>query len=170
MTNEMKTVVNEEVTENKAVVKVAQSNDRYDVIVNKEGKYVRKAKYEDFCSIVPETEEQQIKLFNLLEGSDEDTNGMKEHVGQVITVDHVIFRSYDKVNENTGALEYGVLTYLIDTDGLPFVTSSKSVYFSMKNIFKVFGSPADEKWKPRKLQIVRKKGLQHDYIDVKPVI
>lgn len=169
MTNTNKEVKEVVVAEEKKAATIAQSNDRYDVVVNEEGKYIRKAKYEEFCSVVPETVEEKIALFNLLEGSEEDTNGLKDHVGKVIIANHIIFRPYDKVDEKTGALEYGVLTYLIDMDNTPFVTSSKSVYFTLKNIFKVFGNPSEESWNPIKLQVIRKKGLQHEYIDLKIV-
>jgi hypothetical protein len=141
----------------------------YEITQNEEGKFVRKAKFEDYCSVVAETPEEKIALFNLLEGGEENTNGLKDHVGAQIEVEDVIFRSYDKVNEETGAIEYGVLTYLIAPDGVPFVTSSKSVYFSMKNMFKVFGQPTDENWKNIIIQVVKKKGLQHQFIDVKIV-
>ena len=167
MTNEIKAAENQEVENKLTVGTVAQSNDRYDVVVNEEGKYVRKAKYEEFCSVVPQNKAEKVALFNLLEGGEENTNGLKDHVGQIIEIENVIFRPYDKVNEETGALEYGVLTYLITPEGVPYVTSSKSVYFSMKNIFKVFGSPVEEDWENIKIKVVKKKGLQHQYIDVK---
>jgi hypothetical protein len=122
-------------------VLVAKSNDRYEIIQDEEGKYKRKAKYESFCSIVPQNRQEKIALLNLLEGSDEATNGLKDHKGKQFEVANVIFRPYDRINEETGEQEYGVLTYLLTPDGVPYVTSSKSVYFTMKRIFEVFGEP-----------------------------
>jgi hypothetical protein len=153
---------------NEIMVNNKQGN--YEIIQNEEGKFSRKAKFEDFCSVVAESTEDKIALFNLLEGGDdESTNGLKEHVGKQIEVKDIIFRSYDKVNEDTGVIEYGVLSYLIAPDGVPYVTSSKSVYFTLKNMFKVFGNPTSENWKNIIIQVVQKKGLQHKYIDVKIV-
>ena len=148
-------------------IMVNNKSGNYEIIQDENGKFSRKAKFEDFCSVVAETAEEQIALFNLLEGGEENTNGLKDHKGAQIEVKDVIFRSYDKVNEDTGVIEYGVLTYLIAPDGVPFVTSSKSVYFSLKNMFKVFGEPATGKWNTLTVQVVEKKGLQHKYIDLK---
>ncbi|HWI49888.1 MAG TPA: hypothetical protein VNU45_16875 [Rummeliibacillus sp.] len=173
MTNEMKVnVENEENKDKNEVVvskNVAKSNERYDVVINEEGKYVRKAKYTDYCSVVAETPDEKIALFNLLEGGEENGNGLKDHVNKQIELKDVIFRTYDKVDENTGELEYGVLSYLIDADGTPFITSSKSVYFTLQNAFKIFGKPSDEAWVNMLLKIVKKKGLKHEFIDVKIV-
>jgi hypothetical protein len=143
-----------------------QNQGNYEIIQNEDGKFARKAKYEAFSSVKAETKKEKIALLNLLEGSDENTNGLKEHVGKQIEVQNVIFRPYDKVNEDTGAMEYGVLTYLLTPDGVPYVTSSKSAYFTMKRIFEVFGSPDQEDWENIVVKIVKKKGLQHEYIDV----
>jgi hypothetical protein len=147
-------------------IMTSNNQGNYEILKNEEGKFVRKAKYEAFSSVVAATKKEKIALLNLLEGSDENTNGLKDHVGKQIEVQNVIFRPYDKVNEDTGEMEYGVLTYLLTPDGIPYVTSSKSVYFTVKRIFEVFGSPDLEGWENIIVKIVKKKGLQHEYVDV----
>jgi hypothetical protein len=147
-------------------IMTSNNQGNYEITKNEEGKFVRKAKYEAYSSVVAATKKEKIALLNLLEGSDENTNGLKDHVGKQIEVQNVIFRPYDKVNEDTGAMEYGVLTYLLTPDGIPYVTSSKSAYFTMKRIFEVFGSPDQEDWENIVVKIVKKKGLQHEYVDV----
>jgi hypothetical protein len=144
----------------------SNNQGNYEIIQNEEGKFSRKAKYEAYSSVKAETKKEKIALLNLLEGSDENTNGLKDHVGKQIEVANVIFRPYDKINEDTGVLEYGVLTYLLTPDGIPYVTSSKSVYFTLKRIFEVFSAPDQEDWENIIVKIVKKKGLQHEYVDV----
>jgi hypothetical protein len=145
------------------------NKENYVIVQDEEGKFSRKAKYEAYCSIVPQNRQEKIDMLNLLEGSDENTNGLKDHVGKQFEIANVIFRPYDKINEETGAEEYGVLTYLITPDGIPYVTSSKSVYFSMKRIFDVFGEPNSEEWENIIVKVIQKKGLQYQYVDVKMV-
>jgi hypothetical protein len=144
----------------------SNNQGNYEIIQKEDGKFARKAKYEAFSSVKAETKKEKIALLNLLEGSDENTNGLKDHVGKQLEVANVIFRPYDKVNEDTGEMEYGVLTYLLTPDGVPYVTSSKSVYFSLRRIFEVFGSPDQEEWENIIIKIVQKKGLQYNYVDV----
>jgi hypothetical protein len=56
-------------------------------------------------------------LMNLLEGDEDSGNGLKDHVGQIrLKFMTSLLASYDKINEETGATEYGVLTYLIAPD------------------------------------------------------
>lgn len=145
------------------------NQENYVVTKNEEGKFVRKAKYEAFSSVKAETKAEKIALLNLLEGSNEEVNGLKEHVGKQFEVANVIFRPYDKINEETGEMEYGVLTYLMTPDGTPYVTSSKSVYFSMKRIFEVFGSPDQPEWENVLIKVIKKKGLQYDFVDIKMI-
>ena len=148
----------------------SNSQANYEVYQDAEGKFKRKAKYESYTSVVAETKKEKIALLNLLEGSDENTNGLKDHVGKQISVHNVIMRPYDKINEETGELEYGVLTYLLTKDNIPYVTSSKSVYFSMKRIFEVFGTPDTEEWEEgMTIKVIEKKGHEHKFVDIKAV-
>ena len=91
---------------------------------------------------------------------------LNEAVGKKITIADVIIRPYDKVNEDSGEMEYGVLTYMISTDGEAFVTSSKSVYYTLQNVFAVFGTPHWEEEEAVTVQVVKKKGLQFNYTDI----
>jgi hypothetical protein len=143
--------------------------EEYQVFQTAEGKYVRKAMYQPFSSIVPETKEQKIAMMNLLSGDDEKTQALGEHIGAHITVADVIFNPYDKVNEETGEMEYGVLTYLVTPDQVVYVTSSKSVYFSMKRIFQVFGEPHYTEGEEITIKVVKKQGQQFKYTDIQIV-
>lgn len=133
------------------------------------GKFTRKTVYKPFSSLKVETKEEKIKLVNLLNGEGENTIQMKEAVGAEIEIVDLIHKPYDSVDEETGELSYGVLTYLFDDAGNVFVTSSKSVYHTLKNVFSVFGYPGEEDYLGLKVQIVKKKGQSHEYVDVKVI-
>ena len=92
---------------------------------------------------------------------------MGDNVGKQIKIADVIHNPYDAVDEETGELTNGVLTYLIETDGTAYVTSSKSVYYTLQNAFKAFGAPHYKDGEELTVEIVKKKGQQFQYVDVK---
>ena len=153
-------------TENTNEIQVqAEAANNYEIKKNSEGKFERKAIYQAFMSVRAETRAQKIALLQLLE-SDTVAKPLNDCVGNKITIADVIISPYDKVNEDTGEMEYGALTYMIDTNGEAYVTSSKSVYYTMLNIFKVFGVPHWEEDEAVIVQVVKKKGLQFNYTDI----
>jgi hypothetical protein len=156
-------------TQNQELAIVTVREDDNYVIIKTGDKYSRKAKYNDYSSLEAKTREEKIWLMNLLDGDEETGNGLKEQVGKQIIVANVITRKYDKVNEETGELEYGVLTYLITPDKQVFVTSSKSVYFSINKIMDVFGKPTDEIWENITVKVIKEKGTNGDMIKIKLV-
>ena len=165
MTNENQ--VNEIVETQNQVAEVVQSeNDNYVIVQGTDGKFSRKAKFKEFNSVKLETRADKIWFMNLLEGGEGTGNGLKEHVGQIIEVQDVITRRYDKINEDTGATEYGVLTYLISPDKQVFVTSSKTVYFSVMRTFEAFGFPGTPEWENIKFKVGKQKGTNGDIIKV----
>lgn len=165
MTTENK---NEIVEVQNQVELVTRENDEFVIVKGVDGKFSRKAKFKNYSSVKAETQEEKIWLFNLYEGNEENNNGLKDHVGKIIEVHDVITRQYDKINEETGATEYGVLTYLITSDKVPYVTSSKTVYFSVTRYFEMFGYPHEDGWKA-KFKIGKQKGQNGDIIKVTPV-
>lgn len=142
------------------------NQEAYAVTKGENGKFQRKAVYSPFSSVQATTKEQKVALINLL-SDDSEAQPLKGHIGHQIVLADVIFQPYDKVNEDTGEIEYGVVTYLIDQDGLAFVTSSKSVYHSLKKFFTVFGEPHYTPDEAITVQIVEKKGRQYKFVDLK---
>jgi hypothetical protein len=155
--------------EQKNEVMQVNKRESYEVSQTADGKYVRKAVYTPFTSVHPETREQKIKMLALLNGDDENTQALGEHIGAHIDVADVIFNPYDKINEDTGEIEFGVLTYLITPEGVVYVTSSKSVYFSMKRVFQVFGEPHWEGEDVITVKVVKKPGQNFKYTDIQIV-
>lgn len=146
-----------------------RETDQYVISKTEDGKFVRKAKYEDYSSFSAETRQDKIWLLNIMEGDEETGNPLSEHIGKVIEVQDIITRKYDKLNEDTGELEYGVLTYLITPEKQAFVTSSKTVYFSVNRIMELFGRPDEEGWENIKLKVGSEKGANGTIIKVKLV-
>lgn len=138
----------------------------YEVSQKADGKFQRKAVYQFFASVVAETRAQKINMMNLLNG-DGGALPMGEHVGAEFKVQDVIFQPYDAVDEETGELLNGVLTYLFDTKGAVYVTSSKSVYFTLKRVFQVFGAPHWSADEAVEVKVVKEKGKEFQYIDLK---
>jgi RNase P/RNase MRP subunit p29 len=164
MTNEIANVNHEVLTG-----EVVREEKNFVVIKNEEGKFVRKAKFNSYTSVKAETKVDKIWMMNLLEGNEDTANGLKEHVGKIIEVADIITRPYDKINEDTGATEYGVLTYLLTPDRVVYVTSSKNVYFSINNIMDTFGAPDQPDWENIQIKVLKEKGANGDMIKIKLV-
>lgn len=167
MTNEI-TKTQEQETQLVAA-EVVRENDQFEVVKTAEGKFKRKAKYALYSSIEPETRKDKIWLANLLEGAEDSGEGLKSHVGKVIEVADIITRPYDKIDEDTGEMQYGVLTYLITPDKVAYVTSSKSVYFSIVRNMELLGKPTDEDWENIQIKVLKEKGTNGDMIKIKVV-
>jgi RNase P/RNase MRP subunit p29 len=164
MTKELATVNQEVLTG-----EIVREEKNYVVIKNEDGKFVRKAKYNSYSSVQAETKAEKIWLMNLMEGNEDTANGLKEHVGKEIEVANIITRPYDRINEETGAVEYGVLTYLLTPDKTTYVTSSKNVYFSIVNIMDLFGAPDQPDWENIIIKVLKEKGANGDMIKIKMV-
>jgi hypothetical protein len=168
MTNELQT--NEIVEVQNQTTEIVQSeNADYAIVKDAEGKFKRKAKFKSYSSIVAESRADKMWLLNLLEGNEESGNGLKDHVGKQIVVHDIITRQYDRINEETGAVEYGVLTYLITKDKIAYVTSSKTVYFSVMRTLDLFGYPGEAGWEPITFKVGKQKGQNGDIIKVQMV-
>jgi hypothetical protein len=170
--NELATQNQNEVTTQDEVLEtsiVVSETEDYTVFKDQNGKFTRKAKFREFSSIVPQNRKEKIWLLGLLEGDEETGNGLKSHVGKQIEVQDIITRKYDKINEETGQKEYGVLTYLITPDRIAYVTSSKSVYFTITRIMELFGQPGTPEWENVVIKVGKEKGANGDMIKIKMV-
>jgi hypothetical protein len=148
---------------------VVRETENYVVKQDANGKFKRKAKYQSFSSVKAETHEDKVWLFNLFEGAEDSGNGLKDHIGKHIEVADIITRPYDSIDEDTGAEEFGVLTYLITPDRVAYVTSSKSVYFTIKNMMDLYGKPSEEGWNNITVVAYKVKAEKGDAIKIKLV-
>lgn len=157
-----------------ATLEQSRSNVKYEtseyvVSQGTDGKFSRKAKYQPFSSIKAETRADKLWLLNVLEGDEESGFGLKDNVGKEIVVENIIFRPYDRINEDTGEFEYGVLTYLITPEKDTYVTSAKSVYFTLKQIMELFGSPGTDDWENITVKVGKEKMQNGDAIKIKMI-
>lgn len=146
-----------------------RETENYVILKDENGKFSRKAKYHDFSSVSVETREDKIWLMNLMDGTEDTGNGLKDHVGKQIEIANIITRPYDRINEETGEIEYGVLTYLLTPEKVAYVTSSKSVYFSIIRIMDLFGKPNEPEWENITIKVLKEKATNGDAIKIKMI-
>lgn len=102
-----------------------------------------------FCSMDINTPEAKVQILNMLESPDFT---LKEHINEIIEVQDVYCDVVEMTSEETGERYPGVRIFLIDTKGHSYVTTSKGVYSSVKNIFRILGTP--EEWEnPLKVKV-----------------
>ena len=150
---------------------VVKEDANYRIIRDKDGNYAKKAKFHDFSSFKAETREDRVWLMGLFDSDEGDENnaGLKNHIGKVIEVQDIILKTYDTVDEKTGDPVYGVNTYLITPERQAYITSSKSVYFKVLEIFEYFGVPGSEDWQNVKVKVSKKKRENGEQILIKVV-
>lgn len=154
MTNEIQNsevIANENVNKETGEIigkeeQVIEETNNYVTVKLSDGTYKRRAKYHDYSSFKPETREEKMWLLNLIDADESTGKGLSTNVGKKIEVQDIITRTYSNLDEKTGETINGVLTYLITPDQEAYVTSSKGVYFTIKNIMELFGTPEDEDW------------------------
>lgn len=147
-----------------------EETKNYKIFKLADGTFKKTMKYEKFWTFTPETEEEVLTLFQLFNEQDnENVTPMSEATGEILSIKNVFFNPYDSFNEETGINDSGVNTTIETQDGKYFVTSSKSVYFNLQNIFNVFGTPNTEKYLPVKVAIVSTKKEQGKQITLKAV-
>lgn len=165
MVNEMTTFNTEtgEILQNEIVVQ--ETND-YKIVQLPDGKFKKNMKYHEYSSRQAETEEEKIELFKVFNDTENElVTPLSNMQGKEINIAHVFTQPYQSFDEETGAVNEGVTTTLQDVDGSYYATSSKSVYYSISNILKAFGSPSSDNYKPVKVKVVgtkRQNGIQID--------
>lgn len=144
MFEEIENVVNEETGEimNTSYLsyEVVEDTEDYTIIRDLEtGKFSKKVKYSRIQTTVPETEDEIMQLYLIMTTEDSDViTPLKMMNKKTISVSDFYTEPYTAVNEDSGMLEYGVVTYIKDVDGNFYATSGKSVYFTLTNFYNTF--------------------------------
>lgn len=143
MTNEIITVDQNtgEITELQPIVNhVVRETKDYMIVKLPNGKFEKRMKYHELMTFKPETEEEEIELYKVLNEDDvENVIPMKNAIGTEIVVKEIITRPYESFDEETGDVTFGVNTFIKDDHGNYLVTSSKAVYFNLIKMYQTFG-------------------------------
>lgn len=140
---------------------VVKSTEDYEIVKldepDQDGNlFEKRMKYKRIATHMPESENEIVELYAVLNDSTgEKVTPMKEVIGLTFVAKNFYTSPYDSFDGKTGQTSRGVTTTIEDTDGNFYATSSKSVYYSVLNLYENFGM------KPFILQIVgikREKG------------
>lgn len=164
MTNEI-TVLNNVTGETLEVSEVVISDTpEYTVVRTDDGKFKKNMKYQPYFSRQAETQEEKVELYRILnEDDNENVVEMKKMIDKKIDILHVFINPYTSFDEDTGKNEHGVTCTIQSTDGNYYVTSSKTVYYTLHNLFRTFGYPTEENYEAIKVIVTgtkQKNGVQ----------
>lgn len=148
---------------------VVEETEKYIVYKTAEGKFLREMKYDRFWSKVPETQEDMLRMYQVMnEDEAEGVNTMSTNVGAKFQVEQIYFEPYNSFDEETGESRSGVTSTIETPEGEFFVTSSKSVYHTLNRIMQTFGTPNTDTYRnPVIVEITGQKGMNGTIIDVK---
>ena len=138
---------------------VVVSEDKDFIVYQKpDGTFERKMKYHEFSSIVTETRSEKIALLQLRDKAEE----MKGFIGKEILLEGVIITPYTSLDEETGEISHGATTTIItDNFTKAVVTSSKTVYFKIKELLDLFGQDLFNEGDQLTIRPVTTKGQKH---------
>lgn len=138
---------------------VVVSEDKDFIVYQKpDGTFERKMKYHEFSSIVTETRSEKIALLQLRDKAEE----MKGFIGKEILLEGVIITPYTSLDEETGEISHGATTTIItDNFTKAVVTSSKTVYFKIKELIDLFGQDLFNEGDQLTIRPVTTKGQKH---------
>lgn len=168
MTNELQ--VNQELAANGISFSeiLVQNTPDYEVFKLPNGKFEKRMKYQKEWSYVPETQEELLRFFQLMNEQDNpEVTELKNAVGEILEIKNVFHNPYKSFDEETGTTDAGVNTMIETNDGKFFVTSSKSVYWNLKQIFDVFGKPNTPNYLGVKVAVVSTKQKRGNQLSLK---
>lgn len=127
---------------------VTQETDDFVIYKQPNGKFRKEMKYKKYFSHIPETDDEMKELFKIFNSQDDKlVTRMSSIVDEKIQIHQVFTNPYQSFDEKTGGNINGVTTTIFD--GKRYIaTSSKAVYYTIFNLFDVFGYPNDENYNP----------------------
>lgn len=118
---------------------IIQDNEKFTIVKLADGKFEKRMKYKRVHTSIPQTEEETLKLYKVLNESD---NGivveMKKAIGKKLVIKNFYTEPYESFNEETGENTRGVSSVIEAVDGTFYGTSSKTVYYALMNLYDVF--------------------------------
>lgn len=132
--NENGEIMEQPFTPSQSPVIIQESPD-FKIIKNVDGSYERIQKYHDVHFYKPETKEEKIKFFNATnEQENEHVTGLKELNNQSFVFKSFDITPFSTFDIETGKTETSVRILFVLDNGEFVATSSKSVYFFLKNL------------------------------------
>lgn len=105
----------------------------------------------EFCTMIAETEEEKIMLYNITTA---ETEKVSNHIGEVISLKHIYMQSVEIDAEDGEEPTQAIRTILIDENGVGYASMSNGIVRSVQQILNIFGSPAT--WEePKKCRIMQ---------------
>lgn len=92
-----------------------------------------------YCSILPETVSDKIRIYNAMANADEK---LRDHVGETLNVRHVYVEAIQCRDDKTGEVATCPRVILITREGVTFQAVSTGVFSSLRQIFGIFGEPS----------------------------
>ncbi len=102
-----------------------------------------------YCSIKPQTEEDEILLFNAMNNP---KYRLKDFINKTIEVKDVFCEMVNCVNKETGEVNAAPRIVLIDPKGVGYQCVSLGIFSAIKKIFSIKGDPSTWK-KPIKIEV-----------------
>src|SRR5699024_12699856 len=101
-------------------------------------KYEKVMKYKRVFSHIPQTREEEIKLYNIFNTQDNpNVTPFADMRDKEIEIHEFYTNPYESFNEETGETDNGVNTTIFDGSHY-YSSSSKTVYYSLLNFFVIF--------------------------------
>lgn len=144
---------------------IHEDTENYTIYLLPNGKYEKVMKYKQVSLIPALTDEEVFKLYQVMNDPENTiVTPMKRAIDKVITIQNFHTSPYESFDEETGENSNGVTTIIEDVEGSYYGTSSKSVYYSLMNAYKVF---ADKMTKQHlKVKVVAKQAEKGEQINL----
>ena len=105
-----------------------------------------------YTSLLADSEDTALLLYKVMNNPDES---LGDHINEIVTIRHIFIQPVELVNQETGEAQVCPRIVLISDDSTTYVTISKGVYNSLKNICTIIGTP--ETWKaPVKVKVIQR--------------
>lgn len=95
-----------------------------------------------YCSMQVTDEESASMLFKAMNQPDES---LSEHINETLDITNIFIQPVPMANEETGEVQMQPRIVLFGSDGKTYVSISKGIYNSLKNMCAICGTP--ETWK-----------------------
>lgn len=105
-----------------------------------------------YTSLLAESEDTALLLYKAMNNPDES---LSDYINEIVTIRHIFIQPIELSDQETGGVQVCPRIVLISDDGTTYVTISKGVYNSLKNLCAIIGTP--ETWKaPVKVKVIQR--------------